>query len=275
MTRTALALTLLAAVSVATRVQAQAPRYDALANQPFTGGFLSKDAIATLKMEMRGMLAALGMQKGKPFTPDPRIRDLLDKGAKTAFRMAHAIIYEPLAIVPNARWYQDRRWANVFPGNATFTADTFNYLDPRTDFFAIAYSTSPAIAANMVNVDAKYPVTFVDMDGAFLRGVNRYKLRLPKDIPAALFWLVTVYDPVTGSGLDNGQPFPSLNTMDQPAVNADGSTDIYFGPDSPGAGRNWLKTLPEQGFIVVLRLNGPTQAFFDQTWKPSDIEKIN
>jgi hypothetical protein len=115
MTRTALALTLLAAVSVATRVQAQAPRYDALANQPFTGGFLSKDAIATLKMEMRGMLAALGMQKGKPFTPDPRIRDLLDKGAKTAFRMAHAIIYEPLAIVPNARWYQDRLWATSSP----------------------------------------------------------------------------------------------------------------------------------------------------------------
>jgi hypothetical protein len=237
--------------------------------------FLQHEYVDAADMEMRGMLAALGMQKGKPFTPDPRTRDLLDKGAKTAFRMAHALLYEPLSIVPNALWYQDRRWANVFPGNATFTADTFNYLDPRTGFFTVAYSTSPGMAATMVNVGAKYPVTFVDKHGDFLRGGSHYRLQLPKDIPAALFWSVTVYDSVTGSGLDNGQPFPSLNTMDKPVMNADGSTDIYFGPDSPGAGTNWLRTLPDQGFFVILRLYGPTPAFFDQKWKPGDIEKIH
>src|SRR5262249_21196515 len=158
------------------------------------------------------------------------------KGAKTAFRFAHAVIYEPLVIVPNGLWYEDRHWANVFPGNATFTASTFNYIDPRTGFFTVAYSASPGMAANMVNVGAKYPVTFVDKHGEFLRGANKYKLNLPKNIPAALFWSVTVYDPITGSGLDNGQPFPSLNTMDRPAVNGDGSIDIYFGPDSPESG---------------------------------------
>jgi hypothetical protein len=86
---------------------------------------------------------------------------------------------------------------------------------------------------------------------------------------------VTVYDPVTGSGLDNGQPFPSINTMDKPAENADGSTDIYFGPTAPGDDKNWLRTLPNNGFFVILRIYGPTQAFFDQTWKPGDIEKVN
>ena len=44
--------------------------------------------------------------------------------------------------------------------------------------------------------------------GEFLEGASSYKLNLPKGIPAALFWSATVYDPVTGSGLDNGQPFP-------------------------------------------------------------------
>lgn len=131
------------------------------------------------------------------------------------------------------------------------------------------------MAANIVNVGAKYPVTFVDAQGNFLLGANSYKLNLPKDIPAALFWSVTVYDPVTGSGLDNGQPFPSINTMDKPATNADGSTDIYFGPTSPGAGKNWLRTLPDKGFFVIVRIYGPTQAFYAGTWKPSDIEKIN
>jgi len=224
--------------------------------------------------EMRGVLAALGIQKGKPFNPDPRTRELLDEGAKTGFRMAHLAAYEPPAIAPNALWYPDRRWANVFPGNATFTADTFNYVDPRTGFFVVAYSASPGMAASVENVGAKYPVTFVDKNGEFLRGGNSYKVNLPKDIPAALFWSVTVYDPVTGSGLDNGQPFPSLNTMDRPAANADGSTDIYFGPESPGTGKNWLRTLPDKGFFVILRLYGPKQAFYDKTWKPSDIEPV-
>jgi hypothetical protein len=31
--------------------------------------------------EMRGMLAALGIIKGKPFNPDDQLRALLDKGA--------------------------------------------------------------------------------------------------------------------------------------------------------------------------------------------------
>jgi hypothetical protein len=192
-------------------------------------------------MEMRGVLATLGIEKGKPFSPGAKTRDLLDKGAKTGFRIAHTFDYAPSTAIPNGRWYPDRRWINVFPGNATFTADTFNYVDLRTGFFVVAYSTSPGMAADIVNVGAKYPVTFVDKNGEFLRGGSNYKLNLPKDIPAALFWSVTVYDPVTGSGLDNGQPFPSLNTMDKPAMNADGSTDIYFGPNLPGKVVKWCE----------------------------------
>ena len=236
--------------------------------------FIQHEYADQADMEMRGILAALGIEKGKPFKPDAHTHEMLDKGAKTAYRIGHAIAYEPLAIVPNGLWYKDRRWANVFPGNATFTASTFNYIDPRTSFFTFAYSTSPGMAVNMEKVGAKYPVTFVDANGDFLLGANNYRLHLPKGIPAALFWSVTVYDPVTGSGLDNGQPFPSINTMDKPATNADGSTDIYFGPSSPGEGKNWLKTLTDKGFFVILRLYGPTKAFFDQTWKPSDIEKL-
>jgi hypothetical protein len=61
--------------------------------------------------------------------------------------------------------------------------------------------------------------------------------------------------------------------MDKPIENADGSIDVYFGPDSPGAGKNWLKTLPGKGYFVIFRLYGPIKAFFDKTWKPSDVEK--
>ena len=108
-------------------------------------------------------------------------------------------------------------------------------------------SASPGMAANMDNVGAKYPAAFADADGDHLQGNKNYKLHIPKDVPAALFWSVTVYDLINGSGLDNGQPFPSINAMDKPEQNADGSTDIYFGPKSPGAGKNWLATIPDKG----------------------------
>jgi len=74
--------------------------------------------------------------------------------------------------------------------------------------------------------------------------------------------------------MDNGQPFPSLNTMDKPFANADGSIDVHFGQDSPGTDKNWIRTLPAKVFFVILRLYGPTKAFFDNVWKPGDLHKF-
>ena len=236
--------------------------------------FVAHEYVEPADMEMRGMLASLGISKGKAFQPDAHTREVLDKAARTASRIGHALSYEAQTIAPNGLWYKDRRWLNVFPGNATFTADTFNFIDARTGFFTNAYSASPAMAVTMVNVGAKYPATFVDADGDFLSGSQAYKLHLPKGIPAALFWSVTAYDSVTASGLDNGQPFPSINTMDKPKRNKDGSFDIYFGPNSPGEGKNWLATISDKGFFVILRIYGPTKQFFDKTWKPGDMQKL-
>jgi hypothetical protein len=237
--------------------------------------FINSEYVDPQDMEMRGMLAALGIVKGQTFQPDDHTRTLLDYAAKTASKIAMAGSFEPQTIVPNAKWYDDRRWLNVFPGNATFTGESFNYIDPRTGFFINAYSASPGMAMSMEKVGAKYPATFVDANGDFLEGQNSYRVNLPKGIPVALFWSVTVYDSTTASGLDNGQAFPSINTMDHPIQNADGSTDIYFGPESPGAGKNWLRTVHGKGYFVILRLYGPTRAFFDKSWKPGDVVKLD
>ncbi len=151
--------------------------------------------------------------------------------------MGHVMAYTPSPLVKNELWYPDRHWFNVFPGNATFTSDSFDFINARTTFFTYAYSTSPGMAVNMDNVGAKYPAAFADADGDFFSGDRNYKLHVPKIVPVAILWSATL-DPITGSGLDNGQPFPSLNTMDGPVQNADGTFDIYFGPKSPGEGKN-------------------------------------
>lgn len=58
-------------------------------------------------------------------------------------------------------------------------------------------------------------------------------------------------------------------------ANPDGSIDIYFGPAAPeGKEDNWLQTIPGKGWWTILRLYNPQQAFFDRTWKPSEIEPI-
>ncbi len=224
-------------------------------------------------MELRGMLAAIGIIKGMPFKPTEKQAKLLDQAAKTAAKYGLVVSYTPQEIEEKSVWYKDRRWLNAFPGNATFTADSFNYIDPRTGFFTNAISTSPGMAITMEKVGAKYPCTFVDADGKFLSGSNTYKLHLPKDVPAAIFWSVTAYDSMEATLLDNGELYSSINTMDKPIPNDDGSFDVYLGPKSPGDGKNWIKTVPEKGFFVILRLYGPTKPFFDQTWKPSDLHK--
>src|SRR6266852_5606903 len=85
----------------------------------------------------------------------------------------------------------------------------------------------------------------------------------------------TLYDAENSSGLANGQPFPSLGSRDKPTQNADGSTDLYFGPKAPeGIQGNWLATLPGKAYFVILRLYGPAESAIDKSWKPSDITLV-
>jgi hypothetical protein len=237
--------------------------------------FIDDEYVDPSDMEMRGLLADVGIIKGKAFAPDAATLDILDKAARTASHISHAISYQPSSMVPNGLYYPNRHWIDPLPTNASFTADTYNIVDARTGFFTYAYSTSPAMTAHTENLGAKYPTAYMDANGNFLRGGKNYVLHLPPNIPAVKFWSVTVYDPIIGTGLDNGQPFPSLNTMDKPFKNSDGSIDIYFGPKSPGSDRNWIATVRGKGWFTILRLYGPTKAFFDQTWKPDDIKKLD
>jgi hypothetical protein len=120
---------------------------------------------------------------------------------------------------------------------------------------------------------ANYFIAFTDSERQPLLGANSYRLTLPADVPAAIFWSLTLYDAATASGLDNGQPFPSLGSRDLPQVNTDGTTDLYFGPEPPeGHETNWLATVPGKAYFVILRLYGPTEPAFDKTWKPGDLE---
>nr|WP_199043161.1 DUF1254 domain-containing protein [Dyella sp. ASV24] len=240
--------------------------------------FVDEETVDPADMDWRGMMAAIGIAKNQPFQPTPHQRELLDKAAKTAFAMSKVEIWDELLNQPGGRYYPDRQWENVFAGqNPQFqSSGTFTNLVQRDAYFTSAYATSPGMVVDMVEKGAKYPSAWRDADGNYLRGDHTYQLHLPPDVPAANFWSVAIYDPINASGVDNGQPLPSLNSMDKPVQNADGSFDLYFSPKPPaGKERNWVRTVPNKGYFIILRLYSPKQAFFDKTWKPDDVKKVS
>ena len=83
-------------------------------------------------------------------------------------------------------------------------------------------------------------------------------------------------DPQTRSMLQTDQQFPSLNSQSgKVEMNADGSTDVYFGPEAPaGKENNWVQTVSGKGFWLILRLYGPLESWFDKTWRPGKIEMV-
>jgi hypothetical protein len=154
-------------------------------------------------------------------------------------------------------------------------------LDGRTSFFYLATVITPAMVMRLTNVGSQYLGTFYDSDTKPLDGAKTYRLDLPKDIPAAKFWSVTLYDNQTRSMLQTGQPYPRAGSQAYPTsaavANADGSTSIYFSPEKPKdvADGNWIQTVSGKGWFPLLRLYSPLQPFFDKTWRPGEIHIVH
>jgi hypothetical protein len=234
-----------------------------------------------------GMLAAIGIVQGQPFNPDAHTRAILAGAAQTAYKISRVIGCQETVSGRSFKVYPDRRWVNPMadaaPGQPSGALDLsgrripqgYRDLDARLWYFTNYYSVSPGMISQVPGKGAKYMVAFTDSQGTPLSGDSSYRLHLPPKVPAANFWSMTLYDAANGSGLANGQPFPSLGSRDKPQQNADGSTDLFFGTKAPqGKEGNWLATVPGKGYFAVLRLYGPTEAALDKSWKPGDIEKV-
>jgi hypothetical protein len=108
-----------------------------------------------------------------------------------------------------------------------------------------------------------------------LDGSKNYKLHFPPNVPAKDFWSVVVYDNQTRSLLQTDQQYPSVVSQRGVQANPDGSYDIYFGPQAPESKEsNWIQTISGKGWSVILRFYGPLESWFDQTWRPGEIEVV-
>ena len=238
--------------------------------------FVDYEPIAAIDPELRGVLASIGIIKGQPFAPDDKQQALLRKAVETAPKMILATrqLGRP---DERTRYYQDRQYENTWAaGTAEFLQESYLDTNQRAAYFQFAFSSAPAMVMRTLDAGSKYPFTARDADGEFLNGANAYRLHLPPDPPAALFWAVTAYNVTDGTMPETPQLLPSINGFNEVAKNQDGSIDLWFGPEKPGAApaSNWIQTVKDRNFLVALRLYGTGVEFFDQSWKPDDVVKV-
>lgn len=239
----------------------------------YLADFINSETVSREDFLMRGMLASIGIVKGRPFTPNAKQKALLNKAAQVGFKMASAIAFD---MRPAPLIYKDRRWEQIFVGGSpVFEKDTYYNLDASISFFHKAYSTSNAMVLAMPGKGSQYLLGQKDKDGNLLKGESSYRIHLPANVPAANYWSVVLYDADTRTLLNNGMPFPSVASNQKVTFNKDGSADIYLGPEQPkDKNANWIKTVPGRGYFSGIRLYSPTEQFFDKSWKPDDIEKL-
>ncbi len=231
---------------------------------------------AAIDPETLGLLASIGIVKGKPFAPDARMKAILTEAASVGNATARTLAYR--SRIPEARLYPDSAWETPFIGGSyEFLSEDARLLDARSFFFFTATGITPAMSIKMVGAGSQYGVAFVDSKNQPLDGGKSYRLRLPPNIPVKDFWSLVLYDNQTRSMLQTDEQFPSIGSQKKGVtINPDTSVDVYFGPKAPsGKEANWVQTTPDKGWFVILRLYGALQPFFDKTWRPGEIEEVN
>jgi hypothetical protein len=221
---------------------------------------------------MIDMLRSVGIEKGNLFNPDARMQDVLNSAAREA-RALLEIRYEGMF----RPYFDISRWAlpampDYIKASSNGFSDPNAYpVDSRGLAFTFAFFTPKHLGQGQ-----SYLMTLKDKDGQYLDGGKLYRLAVPANAPVSQYWSATVYDRATHGLIRDmtrsgrGSQSPGLQK------NADGSVDIFFGPQAPaGKEANWVPTNPNGQFEVLFRLYGPEKAFADKTWKLPDIELIS
>ena len=206
---------------------------------------------------MIARLERIGFEVGKDFDLsklDPAIRDAIEKAPADAQALMKWKV-PTLARVANG-WSMNTDTMGVYG----------NYYLKR------AIVAQQGLGANLPE-DAIYPLNLADSSGQPLDGANGYTIHFEKSEvpPADAFWSITLYDQ------DGFQVANSLNRFAVSSwmpfkFNGDGSLDLHFQNESPGAEleSNWLPA-PKGPFNLTMRLYAPRGAALTGKWNPPAV----
>jgi hypothetical protein len=221
------------------------------------------------------LLSAIGIEKGKQFAPDDRMKKILTESAVVDNATARSIAYRTR--LTDSFLYPDSAWGTPFVGGK-LSLLTGRRPAARCTHLHVFHGhrnhTSYGCPKGWRWIGVRRRVC-----GCTEKALGR-KSDIPfasaTNIPAKTFWSLVLYDTQTRSMLQTDARFPSIGSQKKSVVtNPDTSVDVYFGPKAPaGKESNWVQTWPGKGWFVILRLYGPLQPFFDKTWRPSEIEEV-
>lgn len=231
---------------------------------------IQEETIAEQDMVAMGMLQTIGIEKGKPFEPTKEQRTLLNSAAK----QAHEEFMDMVVNTSDPYW-PGSTWSYLAtPAVVQETGFTYRYphlLDytSRGMLYYAAFSSAVTLGTQ-----TQYFIAGRDSSSNVLDGGERYRLRVPANVPAEQFWSVLVYD-LSTAGFVKDTPKAGVVSMDEGLItNSDGSVDVYFGPEAPtGKEANWAPTVEGHNYFLLFRFYGPTEALNDKSWKLNDLEK--
>jgi hypothetical protein len=223
---------------------------------------------------MMGMLASLGIEPGKPFSPDAKTKKAMKQAVLDAYFYMQQRFENPR---PNLLYWPDRKYVAYFAPDPErgfkYETDKAVLIDDRSwqFFLGVFYPKTLEPRPAVVYIG---PVAD-NLGKPFLAG-KTYKIIVPKDMPVRQFWFLNVYDAATFAFIYNANERAGLSSFDSKAMhaNADGSVTLYIGPKAPaGQESNWIPTQGKKP-RPVFRLYGANDAFFDKTFKLPDFELV-
>jgi hypothetical protein len=223
---------------------------------------------------MMGMLASIGIEPGKPFNPQGKVKAAMERGVVDAY----FYMQERRAKLLTAQAYwPDRHWGYALvtdaEGGFDYVTAAAVQIDHRADMFFPGTFYPKVMPKKPATV---YLLASADSEGRPLEAGESYRLRVPKDVPVAQFWALIVYDQATYAFIYSPLSRPGLSSREKPSMklNDDGSVDLYFGTRAPaGLESNWI---PTQGKVPcpIMRFYGPKEAFWEKTFKLPDVELV-
>ncbi len=225
---------------------------------------------------MYGELSALGIERGKAFAPDRKMRGILERAASVALDQmlveGFASKRPDCVVWSNRRW----EWVGLTTEDPGFVVDGVVDLEARERWFVQAVVASPAMFRRRAGSGSIYFLAARARSGSYLDGASHYKLSIPAPVPAKMFWSVTAYDTETRSQVIAPQGKAVLGSLlDNLPPNDAGAIELYFGPTPPeGREPNWIQTVAGRSFFLYFRIYGPEAAALDGSWRPGDVERV-
>jgi hypothetical protein len=221
------------------------------------------------------MLKPLGIESGKPVVPDARQKKILEEAVIVGEAMAKTLDFR--GRLPGIRYRPDATWEYVIPPwfNVQQDVENSTQLDERIALYYSAWGMSNGSVTKIRGVGQVYLSSFVDKAGQPFDGAKSYRLRVPPNPPAKLFWSVTVYEVDDRTLIKNPAQKPDRVSREDLDKNTDGSVDIYFSPTAPkDHEKNWIQTVPGRAWFPFFRLYGPLEPYYERSWALPDIEKV-